>query len=74
MSDHDSCDAAEFPGLGAPLPPPAPPTVRSCNRHNDCDAADERAVANSPKDYYGRPVYTSADHCHDECCEECFGY
>lgn len=36
----------------------------TCNRHNDCAAADARARA------AGR---SSAEHCHDECCEECFG-
>jgi len=37
---------------------------RSCNRHNDCDAADVKA---REKGNY------SASHCHDECCEDCFG-
>lgn len=41
------------------------PQRRSCNRHDDCGAADEKARA------AGR---LSAEHCHDECCEECFGY
>jgi hypothetical protein len=39
-------------------------TPRACNRHGDCDAADKRTQAAT-----GRP----AEHCHDECCEECFG-
>lgn len=34
---------------------------RSCNRHSDCHAADDRAW----------PRYT--DHCHDDDCEDCFG-
>lgn len=37
---------------------------RTCNRHEDCDAADERAKAAGG----GR-----VDHCHDDCCEDCFG-
>ena len=41
-----------------------PPAKRTCNRHDDCDAADAEATAK------GRRV----DHCHDEECEECFGY
>lgn len=41
------------------------PPTRSCNRHTDCDAANEKAKA------AGR---LGAEHCHDECCEECFGY
>ncbi len=40
------------------------PQVRSCNRHIDCDKADAEAKANGR--YY-------ADHCHDDCCEDCFG-
>lgn len=38
--------------------------VRTCNRHDDCDTADAKAKAD------GRP---RPDHCHDECCEDCFG-
>lgn len=37
---------------------------RTCNRHVDCDAADERAKANG---------LLCAEHCRDECCEDCFG-
>lgn len=37
---------------------------RGCNRHYDCDAADAKAKAAG---------YFAADHCHDECCEDCFG-
>jgi len=35
-----------------------------CNRHDDCAAADAKARA------AGR---LSAEHCHDSCCEDCFG-
>lgn len=42
---------------------PSAGSGRACNRHADCDAADAKAAA------AGRRV----DHCHDECCEECFG-
>lgn len=38
----------------------------SCNRHFDCDAADEQTLARG-----GNPHIT---HCYDECCEDCFGY
>jgi len=38
---------------------------KSCNRHDDCDVADERARKNGQS--FG------ADHCHDECCSDCFG-
>lgn len=38
---------------------------RSCNRHNDCDQADIEAKA--------RGRILGAEHCHDDCCEDCFG-
>lgn len=38
----------------------------SCNRHNDCAAAD--ADARKKGSMWG------TSHCHDEGCEECFGY
>jgi hypothetical protein len=56
----------------SPGPVPAPALVkgarRTCNRHRDCDAADAkvRASTNGERDW--------ADHCHDDCCEDCFGY
>lgn len=40
------------------------PFLRSCNRHTDCAKADTEAKA---KGAFG------ASHCHDECCEDCFG-
>lgn len=43
------------------------PKLIKCNRHSDCDAADEAVKVKT-----GNP-YMSADHCHDECCEDCFG-
>lgn len=36
----------------------------SCNRHADCEAVNRAADAAGKR----RP-----DHCHDDCCEECFG-
>lgn len=42
----------------------APTKPRECNRHTDCDAADVKARE------AGRSF---ADHCHDDCCEDCFG-
>lgn len=44
--------------------PEAPSGKRSCNRHDDCDAADARAK---------EAGHHRADHCHDETCEDCFG-
>lgn len=40
------------------------PIARSCNLHVDCNLADEQA----------RKRGRFASHCHDDCCEECFGY
>lgn len=37
----------------------------SCNRHSDCMAADAAARA--------KGAQFGASHCHDECCEDCFG-
>lgn len=39
---------------------------RSCNRHDDCDSADAKAIERGSK-------YGAAEHCHDDCCEDCFG-
>lgn len=41
------------------------PPKESCNRHKDCEAADEAARAKDPM--------MNAEHCHDENCEDCFG-
>lgn len=41
------------------------PKPRTCNRHSDCDVADEVARSRGA---------IGAEHCHNECCEECFGY
>ena len=38
--------------------------VKTCNKHDDCDAADERARGRGSK---------QAVHCWSEDCEECFG-
>jgi hypothetical protein len=51
-----------------PVPPivvPASLPRTSCNRHSDCRAADEAAKA--------KGATFGASHCHDECCEDCFG-
>lgn len=41
------------------------PPARSCNRHKDCDEADRDTLLG-----HGR----RADHCHEETCEDCYGY
>ncbi len=51
----------------APLPVDEP-VVNKCNRHSDCDEADRDTKLGHPERWWG------ADHCHDDCCEECFGY
>lgn len=42
--------------------PPAP--LRTCNRHDDCNAADIKARGNG---------FRNAEHCHDDECSDCFG-
>jgi hypothetical protein len=50
--------------------PPSPPEKpRSCNRHDDCDKAEATWREWNP--HKGGPP--ASFHCHDECCEECFG-
>lgn len=41
-----------------------PPPPNKCNLHDDCEQANQRAREK------GR---LGADHCHDDCCEDCFG-
>lgn len=45
---------------GAPIEHDRSGDRRTCNRHTDCDAADVKAGGH-------------ANHCHDDCCEDCFG-
>lgn len=47
-----------------PAPHFTPRQKRTCNRHADCDKADAESEAKR-----GR----RAEHCHDDCCEDCFG-
>lgn len=43
--------------------------IKSCNRHEDCDKAEKEWLERHPC-----ARWTPVDfHCHDECCEECFG-
>lgn len=62
----------EVPRVTPPERLPDPNARRSCNRHDDCDAADERSRTQGQPDYYGRRP-TRAEHCHSDDCEECFG-
>lgn len=41
---------------------------RTCNRHDDCDVAEAEYEKRTGR----KPGFTF--HCHDEGCEECFGY
>ncbi len=51
---------------GAEIPATVePPKVRSCNRHADCDEAEIKRQ--------GHIGYIPNFHCHDDCCEDCFG-
>jgi hypothetical protein len=60
MTAQGSAQAAAQPFATA-----TPPKVVSCNKHTDCDAADARARAQGEE--------RGAVHCHDDCCEDCFG-
>lgn len=65
----------------APLSAPVDrgPEKKSCNRHSDCDAADakakERFEANRKLPYSKHLDFLQpyAEHCHDDCCEDCLG-
>lgn len=64
--------------------------MTSCNRHSDCDLANERVAARYrereelrqkaradglPYWQIPPPLFRErAEHCHDEGCQECFGY
>ena len=54
---------------GLPLSEPREREIkRTCNRHVDCDEAERKLIAAGKS----RPFINF--HCHDDCCEECFGY
>jgi hypothetical protein len=44
---------------------------RSCNRHDDCDKAEKELLARRPDKK--NEFISFSFHCHDECCEDCFG-
>ena len=46
-------------------------TGRSCNRHDDCDKAEEEVLARNPGKTKADIHYSF--HCHSEDCEDCFG-
>ncbi len=46
--------------------------IRSCNRHDDCDKANGEWLSKHPgKNFWEIPANF---HCHDDECEDCFGY
>ena len=55
------------PALGAPYG--QEPSIRSCNRHNDCNEANRKWLETHPLEKYV-PINF---HCHDDECEDCFG-
>lgn len=62
MTQDSSCKPDVIPD---PFPPEKQVTQRrSCNRHKDCDAADDAAKEKG---------LWSAKHCHDGCYEDCLG-
>jgi hypothetical protein len=52
-----------------------PEQKRSCNRHRDCDAADEETKARAEEKGVSPNHWArfGAEHCHDEGCSDCFG-
>ena len=44
--------------------------VRSCNRHDNCDRAEDEVMARRG---ITRTEIHSSFHCHDDECEDCFG-
>ena len=42
---------------------------RECNRHDDCDKAETEWLKAHPTDLWP----PAGMHCHDDCCEDCFG-
>lgn len=54
---------------------PKPPKTRTCNRHEDCDAADAKVKARYEAASLHEKAHLPlrADHCDDETCEDCFG-
>jgi hypothetical protein len=56
-------NAPEQPNIRV-MPDGSVSAIRSCNRHSDCAKADIEAKA--------RGAF-AASHCHDDCCEDCFG-
>lgn len=57
------------PAIPAPRPivpavPVVPPKPKSCNRHDDCNAAEIKS--------FGKLGYQPNFHCNDSDCEDCF--
>lgn len=48
----------------------SPAPARSCNRHSDCDRAEEEVM--SRRGITRAEIHPSF-HCHDDECEDCFG-
>jgi hypothetical protein len=55
------------PVLGAPYG--AEPSIRSCNRHSNCEEANKKWLSEHP----GESSAPWSFHCHNDECEDCFG-
>lgn len=55
--------------IGHPEELPLTPN-RSCNRHNDCEAAENEVMQRRG---IQRREIAASFHCHDDECEDCFG-
>lgn len=45
--------------------------IRSCNRHENCEEAEKKWLEEHP--YQKKWQIPLSFHCHDDCCEDCFG-
>lgn len=63
---HSLCNNLRFslfPKIQLPYVP-----KNHCNLHSDCKEADYKGI-----EKYGNLYNKYTGHCHDDCCEDCFG-
>ena len=71
IKDGEVVDPFDMEPKMAPVVPPEPPARRrSCNRHSNCDKAEEEVMVR--RGITRAEIHTSF-HCHDDECEDCFG-
>ena len=72
VKDGEVVDPFDMEPKMAPVVPPEelPARSRSCNRHSNCDKAEEEVMVR--RGITRAEIHTSF-HCHDDECEDCFG-